>query len=323
MRIAVLDDYQSVAGELADWGSLADAQVDFFHDTLKDADALVARLETYDVLVTTRERTRLPGAVLERLPNLKLIAGSGMRQAHVDMDVAARLGIVVCGTGGSGISTAELAWGLILALTRHIAREDREMRQGRWQTHLGADLSGQTLGVMGMGRLGVPVAKVGVAFGMQVIAWGPTLTPERAAQSGATYVSWDELFSRSDILSIHVPLSDMSRGWITAHELGMMKPTAYLINTSRGPIVQETALLDALREHRIAGAGLDVFDEEPLPTGHLLLSLDNVVLTPHLGYATRQVMTVFMTESVENVAAWIGGEPTRVLNPEVLPGRRP
>ncbi|MEE8363669.1 MAG: D-2-hydroxyacid dehydrogenase family protein [Dehalococcoidia bacterium] len=323
-RIAVLDDYLHIAEEAAGWASLPGAQVEFFHDTLNDADPLVVRLEPFDALVTTRERTRLPREVLERLPNLKLIAGAGPRQAHIDLDAASELGIVVCTTGSAamrGNTTSELTWGLVLALTRHIAWEDRQMREGRWQTRNAEGLGGKTLGILGMGRLGTRVAGYGVAFDMDVIAWGPTLDAERASRNGAEYVSWDDLFARSDVLSIHVPLTDLSRGWVTARELGRMKPTAFLVNTSRGPIVDEAALLSALRSGAIAGAALDVYDEEPLPADHPLLTLDNVLLTPHLGYATGATLRHFCVESVANLRAWLDGSPTNVLNPEALPGR--
>ncbi len=325
VKIAVLDDYLHFANSAADWVSLGGAEIDFFHDTLLDEDALVQRLEPYSVLVTTRERTRFPRGVLERLPNLKLIAGTGGRQANIDMDAATELGIVVCITkGGSsrGNSTAELAWGLILAGTRHIAWEDRQMRQGRWQTRLAEGLGGKTLGVLGMGRLGTMIARYGNVFDMDVIAWGPTLDAERAKANGAEFVSWDELFSLSDVLSIHVPLTDLSRGWVTERELGLMKDSAFLVNTSRGPIVSEQALIDALREGRIAGAALDVYDIEPLPADHPLLSLDNVLLAPHLGYATGDALRRFFADSVENVAAWMHGMPINVLNEEVLDRRR-
>ena len=317
-RVAVLDDYLHIAEEAADWTSLPDTTVEFFHDTLLDQDALVDRLTGFDVLVTTRERTRFPAEVLERLPGLKLIAGTGARQANIDMDAAKRLGILVCTTGSlpsRGNTTSELTWALILALTRNIAWEDRQMREGRWQTRNSEGLGGKTLGILGMGRLGTLVAGYGRAFDMDVIAWGPTLDAERAAANGATYVSWEGLFSGSDILSIHVPLTDLSRGWVTAREFGLMKPTAYLVNTSRGPIVDEAALLDALSTHRIAGAALDVYDVEPLPADHPLLHLDNVLLAPHLGYATGATLRHFFVASVENVQAWLSGSPINVFNP--------
>ena len=317
-RVAVLDDYLHIAEEAADWTSLPDTTVEFFHDTVLDQDALVDRLTGFDVLVTTRERTRFPAEVLERLPGLILIAGTGARQANIDMDAANRLGILVCTTGSlpsRGNTTSELTWALILALTRNIAWEDRQMREGRWQTRNSEGLGGKTLGILGMGRLGTLVAGYGRAFDMDVIAWGPTLDAERAAANGATYVSWEGLFSGSDILSIHVPLTDLSRGWVTAREFGLMKPTAYLVNTSRGPIVDEAALLDALSTHRIAGAALDVYDVEPLPAGHPLLNLDNVLLAPHLGYATGATLRHFFVASVENVQAWLSGSPINVFNP--------
>lgn len=323
-KIAVLDDYWHVAEDAADWKSLPGAEVTFFHDTLKDPDALVQRLEPFDAITTTRERTRFPRAVLERLPNLKLIAGTGGRQANVDMEAANNLGIIVCITRGGpsrGNATAELAWALILGVTRHIAWEDRQMRAGRWQTRPAEGLGGRTLGILGMGRLGTQVAKYGNFFDMDVIAWGPTLDTERAKQNGAEYVSWEDLFRRSDVLSVHVPLTDLSRGWITAKEFDLMKTSAFLVNTSRGPIVQEDALLDALRKDKIAGAALDVYDEEPLPPDHPLLKLDNVLLAPHLGYSTVSTLQNFMVESVKNLQAWMDSEPINVYNPEALPGR--
>ena len=323
MRIAVLDDYAGIARELADWSSIPGAEVEFFAGHVADPDALVAMLDGFDVVQLMRERTAIPATVLERLPGLKLLSGTGGRQPHVDMDAAGRLGIPVTGTrgssgGGAGGPTMEIAWGLIIGLMRHIPWEDRQMRDGRWQTRMGTGLGGKTLGVQGMGNIGTHMVRMGNAFGMNVIAWGPTLTPERASAGGASYVSWDELFSQSDVLTIHVPLTDLSRGWITARELGLMKPTAYLINTSRGPIVQQDALLDALRERRIAGAGLDVYDEEPLPADHPLLALDNVVLTPHLGYASIESLRQFYQGAVENIRAWSTGETANILNEGAL-----
>jgi phosphoglycerate dehydrogenase-like enzyme len=323
-RIAVLDDYWNIARESAEWSSLPGAHVEFFHDTITDPVALVERLRPFDALVTTRERTRFPREVLSGLPNLKVIAGTGARQANIDMDAANELGIVVCVTRGGpsrGNATSELAWGLVIAVTRHLAWEDRQLRAGRWQTRPASGLGGKTLGILGMGRLGTQVAKYGNAFDMDVIAWGPTLDAKRASESGAEYVSWDDLFSRSDVLSIHVPLTDLSRGWVTSREFGLMKSTAFLVNTSRGPIVQEEALIEALRNRRIAGAALDVYDVEPLPAASPLLTLDNVLLAPHLGYSTVETLQNFFVESVKNLQAWLGGKPINVLNPEVRPGR--
>ena len=317
-RIAVLDDYWEIASELADWDSLAGVDVDFFHDTLLDHDALVERLLPYAVLVTTRERTRFPREVLTRLANLKLIAGTGGRQANVDLSAAMELGITVCITGGypsRGNATAELAWGLILAVTRHIAWEDAQMRQGKWQTRVADGLGGKTLGILGMGHLGTRVSRYGNFFDMDVIAWGPTLDAERAAANDVELVSWEDLYARSDILSIHVPLTGLSRGWVTSKELGLMKPSAFLVNTSRGPIIVEDDLIAALRNRQLAGAALDVYDVEPLPADHPLFKLDNVLLAPHLGYSTKPTLQSFFVESVKNVRAWLAGNPINVLEP--------
>ena len=322
VRIAVLDDYQTIARSLADWDSIADAEVTFFSEHVTDPDALAAMLAPFDIVQMMRECTQLQGPVLERLPKLKLLSGTGGRHPHLDVEMATRLGIVVTGTTGGSESTPELVWGLMIGLMRNLYREDREMRAGRWQTRIGPGLAGRTLGILGMGRIGSRTAATAQAFGMNVIAWGPTLTPERAAEAGATYVSFDDLFAGSDVLTIHVPLTDLSRGWVGARELGLMKPTAYLINTSRGPIVQESALVEALQKGTIAGAALDVYDEEPLPAGHPLLALDNVMLSPHLGYASLDGLENFYAQAVENIKAWVAGEPTRVVNEDVLPHAR-
>ncbi len=318
MRIAVLDDYQGIAHELADWDSITGAEVTFFHEAIAPEE-MPERLAQFDVIQMMRERTPIPASVLRQLPNLKLLSGTGRRQPHVDGEEAGRLGIPVTGTDGAGDSTPELVWGLIIGVTRHIGWEDQRMREGKWQTRLGIGLAGRTLGVLGMGRIGTKIAvSAQQTFGMNVIAWGPTLTAERAAASGATYVSWDELFSQADILTIHVPLTDLSRGWVTEREFGLMQSTAYLVNTSRGPIVREEALIQALREHRIAGAALDVYDVEPLPADHPLLALDNVLMTPHLGYATLDSLAAFYRNSVDNIKAWAAGEPMNVLNADAL-----
>ena len=317
-RVAVLDDYLRIAKDAADWDSVPDASLTFFHDTLTDADALVERLEPFDAILMMRERTRFPREVLSRLPNLRLLSGTGGRQAHVDMEAAIELGIIVCGTGGGatrGNATAELTWALILALTRHIAWEDHQMRQGKWQTRLAEGLGGKKLGILGMGRLGTVVAGYGNHFDMDVIAWGPTLDAERATRNGATYVGWDELFSSSDVLSIHVPLTDLSRGWVTEREFGLMKPSAYLVNTSRGPIVEEAALVSALENGQIAGAALDVYDLEPLPSNSPLLKLENLLLSPHLGYSTGATLRHFYAESLKNLRAWTDGSPINVIDP--------
>lgn len=325
VRIAVLDDYWKIAEESTDWTELKGATVDFYHDTLLDQSALTDRLKPYDAIVTTRERTAFPAEVLTELPNLKLIAGTGPSQAKVDLAKANELGIIVCTTGGSkrrGNDTAELCWALVLAVTRNLAIEDKEMRRGNWQTRKAEGVGGKTLGILGLGRLGTVVAGYGNHFDMDVIAWGPTLDANRAQQHGVKYVSWDELFKQSDILSIHVPLTDLSHGWITEHELELMKSSAYLVNTSRGPIINEMALVNALKSGIIAGAALDVYDVEPVQLGHPLLELDNVLLAPHLGYSTVRAIENFMELSVDNVAKWMSGSPINVLNPESLKNRR-
>src|SRR5829696_52225 len=315
-RIAVLDDYQSVAADFADWSTLPEpAEVVEFHDHVDDEDALIARLEPFDVVVAMRERTAFPRSVLERLPNLKLLVTTGRRNKSIDVEAATERGIPVCGTGILPNGTAELTWGLILAVARHIPQEDASVRAGGWQDTVGTDLAGARLGVLGLGNQGSQVARVGLAFDMDVVAWSENLTEERAAEVGARRVDKDELFAMSDVVTIHTLLSKRTRGLVGADDLGRMKPTAILINTSRGPIVDQQALLDALHQGRIAGAGLDVFDEEPLPADHPLRTAPRTVLTPHLGYVTEKTYEVFYREAVEDVAAWIAGEPIRVLSP--------
>ncbi len=313
-RVAVLDDYQEVALEMADWGILP-SDVEVFRDHLSDQDAVVERLKDFEIIVAMRERTPFPRTLLERLPKLKLLVTTGMRNASIDMEAASDLGIVVCGTGGLSYPTAELTWGLILALLRQIPKEDRATRAGHWQVSMGAGLRDKVLGVMGLGNLGSQVATVGKAFGMSVIAWSQNLKEERAIQFGATLVGKDDLFSRSDIVTIHLVLSDRTTGLVGARELDLMKPSAYLINTSRGPIVDEEALVHALLKGTIAGAALDVFDPEPLPLGHPLRGLENTVITPHMGYVTTETYEAFYGDAVEDIRAFLGGEPVRVLNP--------
>ena len=310
IRVAVLDDYWRMAEDAVDWSVLDGATVDFFYDTLIEPAAIIDRLKPYEVLMTTRERTRFPAGVLDGLPNLKLIAGTGGRQANVDMAKADELGIEVMNTTasrGRGNSTAELTWALVLGVSRHIAWEDRQLRAGVWQSRRAEGLGGKTLGILGMGNLGTRVAGYGNHFDMDVIAWGPTLDAERAEANGVKYVSWDELFSDSDILSIHVPLTDLSRGWVTAREFELMKRSAFLVNTSRGPIVDESALISALETGQIAGAALDVYDVEPVAADHPLLGLENVLLAPHLGYSTVSTIQGFMEASFENVRVWLDG----------------
>jgi phosphoglycerate dehydrogenase-like enzyme len=312
-RVAVLDDYQDVAGRLADWKSLP-AEVVVFRDHLSDESRVAARLADFDVIVAMRERTPFPRSLLERLPRLRLLVTTGMRNASIDLRAAGERGVVVSGTAGLPSPTAELTWALILALVRHVPREDRATREGRWQETLGTTLKGRTLGVLGLGQLGSRVARVGTAFEMDVIAWSQNLTAERAAAVGARLASGkDELLARADIVTIHLVLSDRTRGLIGARELGLMRPTAYLVNTSRGPIVDEGALIAALRAGAIAGAGLDVYDEEPLPPEHPLRGLPNTVITPHLGYVTEETYQIFYGQALEDIRAFLAGAPVRVL----------
>lgn len=323
VQVAVLDDYQGVALDMADWSKLPEGtQVSVFRDHLASADALIERLKNFEVVAIMRERTPFDRELMEHLPNLQLIVTTGMRNASIDLDAATNLGILVCGTGG-GTNTGpsnvtELAWGLILALLRHIPREDTAIRQGHWQMTIGTTLRGKVLGLLGLGRLGSQMATIGTAFGMSVITWSQNLTKERATQFAATLVTKDELFSSSDILSIHLKLSDRTRGLVGTREIGLMKTTAYLINTSRGPIVDETALVQALQTHAIAGAGLDVFDQEPLPSEHPFKSLDNIVMTPHLGFVTKETYQAFYAETIEDIVSYLNGQPVRTIN-SILP----
>jgi phosphoglycerate dehydrogenase-like enzyme len=316
-KLAILNDYQDVAREIADWTVLPDdVEITVFREALPEDEAeRAAALQPFDIVCMMRERTPMPRSLLERLPNLKLLTTTAMVNRQTDMAGAKELGITVCGTTGAGNGTAELTWGLLIGLARHIPEEHRNMREGRWQLTLGDDLIGHTLGLLGLGTIGSRVAKVGAAFGMDVIAWSQNLTEEKAREAGARLVSREELFAQSDYLSVHLVLGDRSRGLVGAEDFARMKPTAYFINTSRGPIVQEGALLDALRNRRIAGAGLDVYDVEPLPADHPLLALDNVLLTPHLGFVTQDAYARFYGDTVEDVAAFLRGEPIRVINP--------
>ena len=315
-RVAVLDDYQGAAFEFGDWAQLpADTEVVPFRDHLSDDDELVARLAGFDVVVAMRERTPFTRARLERLGDLRLLVTTGMFNAAIDLHAARDLGVVVAGTSGVLTPTAELTWGLLLALARHIPQEDRSVRDGGWQTAVGVDLAGSTLGLVGLGNLGSLVAAVGLAFGMKVIAWSQNLTAERATGVGVGRVEQDELFETADFVSVHLVLSDRTRGLIDARTLGLMKPTAYLVNTSRGPIVDEPALVNTLERGDLAGAGLDVFDEEPLPPDHPFRRLPNVIVTPHVGYVTRRCYRVFYRDIVEDIAGYLRGEPIRVMNP--------
>jgi phosphoglycerate dehydrogenase-like enzyme len=319
-RACVLEDYQDCVRHLSCWRRLdGRVPVDFYTDAVSDEGRLVERLQPYQIVVPIRERTRFPGTLLDRLPSLRLLALTGRNSGHVDLAAATRRGVLVTETGGSGAAAIEHTIGLILAIVRRIPQEDRALREGRWQTSVGTDLAGKTLGVVGLGRIGSRIAGFGRFLGMRVLAWGPTLTAERAAAAGAACVDLDTLLRESDVVTLHTRLSELTRGLIGAERLALMKPTAYLINTARGPIVDEAALVAALRTGRLAGAALDVFDREPLPPGHPLTTLDNVVLTPHIGYVTREAYEIFFTEVVENIVAWLEGKvPARALNPEVL-----
>ena len=319
MDVAILDDYRTVAQQMADWSQLpSGVNVQFFHDHIADEDRLVERLKNFQVVMGMRERTPFPRSVLDRLPELRLLITAGMRNAVFDVPAATELGIVVSGTGGVGEGPTELTWGLILALARQIPQEDRLTREGNWGTTVGVGLKDKTLGLLGLGHIGSLVATVGTAFGMNIIAWSQNLTSERAAECGASLVDKETLFKDSDVLSVHVQLSDRTRGLVGERELSLMKPTSYLINISRGPIVDEASMIQALTRGTIAGAGLDTFDIEPLPTDHPLLGLSNTVLTPHLGYVTVDGYRVRYTQVVEDIRAFTSGESIRVLNPQVL-----
>lgn len=316
MRIAVINDYQKLAGEAADWSSLPDGfTVDITHEWTPGGEAGARLLAPYDIIITAREETRFDRALIEKLPKLKLLVTHGRRNAALDMAALAERGITVCGTGyGFSMGTVELAWGLILALVKGIPLEDRGMHEGQWGLGLPGGLTGKTLGVLGLGDLGSGVARVGQALGMNVIAWSQNLTDGRCAEVGVRRVDRETLFRESDVLSIHVVLSGRTRDLVGARELELMKPTAFLINTSRGPIVNESALIDALRTGAIAGAGLDVFDKEPLPTDHPLRGLSSTVLTPHIGGRTRENFIARYRDSLEDVKAWLAGKPVRVLD---------
>ncbi len=313
-RVAILDDYQRVALSLADWKSLGpEVTVQAFHERLSGEDTLAKRLGDFEVIVAMRERTHFPWSLLERLPNLKLLVTTGMRNVAIDAKAAAELGIVVSGTGMLTPPTAELTWGLIIVLARHIPQEAQRMRSGGWQTTVGVGLNGKVLGILGLGKLGSEVARVGRALQMEVITWSQNLTAAHASSLGVTRVEKDELFQHADFVTIHLVLSKRTRGLVTARELALMKPGAYLINTSRGPIVEERALINALTNGKLAGAALDVYDEEPLPADHPLRKLDKVVLTPHLGYVTVENYRQCYGDAVEDIRAFLAGRPIRTI----------
>jgi phosphoglycerate dehydrogenase-like enzyme len=317
MRLAILDDYQHAALSLANWDSLKpEVTVQTFHNTLTNEDQLTERLRDFEIIVAMRERTKFPRTLIERLPNLKLMVTTGWRNVAIDGKALAERGIIFCGTHMLHSSTMELTWGLILALARDIVGQSQTIRQGRWQTTLGNVVQGKVLGTVGLGSLGSQVAAVAKAFNMEVIAWSQNLTAEKASSLGVQRVEKDELFRRSDFVTIHLVLSKRTHGLIGEHELSLMKPTAYLINTSRGPIVDEQALFHALKNRKIAGAAIDVYNEEPIPNDHPFLSLDNALLTPHLGYVTEEGLGNAYGEAVENVRAFLKGKPVRVVGTE-------
>src|ERR1700675_582074 len=305
-QIAVLDDYQNVALECADWSVLRDrADITVFQDHLADPDAVIERLLPFDVVCVMRERTPLPRKVIERLPNLKLIASTGSVNASIDVAAAGDHGIAVVHTGYSSDPTVEFTWALILACARHIVTESNSVRSGGWQQTVGVDLRGKTLGVLGLGNVGSQVARIGSAFGMKLIAWSQNMTPESAKGAGAILVSKDQLFERADILTIHLVLSSRTRGLVRAAELEKMKPTAWLVNASRGPIVEEQALITALQNKRLAGAAIRRFDIEPLPPSHPFRTLDNVLATPHIGYVSAGLYKTFYEDTVSNIRQWL------------------
>jgi phosphoglycerate dehydrogenase-like enzyme len=306
MKIAILDDYQNVAARCADWSPLtASAELTFFNDHVSDTDALVARLAPFNVICVMRERTPLTAEIIGRLPALKLIASTGPRNASIDVGAARGRGIEIVNTGYNSYPTIELTWGLILASARNIVTEAQAVRTGQWQKTLGVGLQGKTLGIVGLGRVGAGVARVGLAFGMKVIAWSQNLTSEKAAEHSVILATKEELFRTSDIISVHLILSDRSRGLVGKSEIDLMKPSALLVNTSRGPIVDESALIEALQARRIAGAAVDVFDREPLSAAHPFRSLPNVLATPHIGYVADDLYRTFYQDSVSNIVSWL------------------
>lgn len=315
VQIAMIDDWQDVARDVVDWSVLEPiGQVSFIHDYPGDNDTLAARLGEFEVICVMRERTRFDEDLLRRLPNLKLLVTGGMRNAALDLKAAAAQGIQVCGTDSYKHAAPELTWALIMAATRNLVVEANALRAGLWQQSLGGDLHGKTLAILGLGSIGTRVARFGQVFGMRVIAWSENLTAERAAEVGVTCVSKQELFEQADVLSIHLVLSERSRGLVDAQALDWMKPSALLVNTARGPIVDEAALIKALQKRRLAGAALDVFEQEPLPAHHPFRTLDTVLATPHVGYVSQQNYQQFFSQMIEDIQAWSAGEPIRVLS---------
>ena len=314
-RVAILDDYQTIALTIADWSPLSGrAEPVEFAQAFADLDTAAAALAGFPIVIAMRERTAFPAELFDRLPNLKLLVTTGMRNAAIDMEAAKAHGVTVSGTALLPYPAAELTWGLLLALTLHIPRDAHAMTGGGWQGGAGRGLNGKTLGIVGLGKQGRQVARFANAFAMNVVAWSRSLTREKAAEHNAKRVEFDELLASSDIVTIHVVLNDGARGLIGAREFGLMKPTALLVNTARGPVVDEDALLDALNTGGIAGAAIDVYGHEPLPAGHPIRKAPNTVLTPHMGYVTEENLALMYTEAIEDIAAFLDGKPLRVLN---------
>ncbi len=317
MKIAVLDDYQNILGNLVDWSRIPQSSVQIFTDHLADLDELTNRLAEFDVIVGFRERTPFKAPLLDRLPRLKLLITLGMANPSFDIAHATKLGIMVCGTQASGVDPIEMTWALILAAARNLPFEERKTRQGEWQVTLGTRLAGKTLGILGLGRIGAAVAKIAPAFQMPVIAWSDNLTEDKAKAAGAELVSRQELFERSDVLSVNLRLSPRTRDLVGAAELASMKPSAFLVNTARGELIDEAALIQALRNKRIRGAALDVFHVEPLPKDHPFLTMDNVIVSPHLGGVTWERYISDYNEVIDDIVGFIEGKHVRVLNPDV------
>ena len=315
-KLAIIDDYEELALKFGDWDGLPEGiHIDIFKDHLDDESAVADRLHPYEILVIMRERTPFPRSLIEKLSNLKLLVTTGSRNQSIDLSACSEKGIVVCGTESKKSAPAELTWALILAVMKRIPQADHATRMGRWGGTVTTELDGKILGILGLGRLGTKVAQVGLAFGMKVIAWSQNLTESQASEIGAVRVEKDELFSDSDIISIHLVLSDRTQGLVGAREIALMRSTAYIVNTSRGPIIQEGALIEALQAEKIAGAGIDVFDTEPLPPNHPFLTLTNTVITPHIGYVSRENFQTYFKQASEDVAAWLNGKPVRILHP--------
>jgi len=313
-QLAILDDYQGVALTYANWAPIRKAcDITVFSDTLHDREALVARLQPFEIICTNRERTPLPAGLIERLPNLRLINTTGMHNHAIATDFARSREIAVCGTRSDPDSTAELTWGMIFALMRNLCAEDASMKAGGWQVTVGHGLTGRTLGVLGLANIGKQVARVGKLFGMRVIAWSSNLTQERCDDVGVEFVDKATLFTQSDVLTIHIRLSERTRHLVGASDLAQMKPSAFLVNTSRGPIIEEDALLDVLRREALAGVALDVYDIEPLPSEHPLRTMPRTLLLPHVGYVTDGMYRWYWPQTVENVIAWLNGEVIRPL----------